>query len=112
MTRPNILTTAPDAFIKAGGKERIEPMMNEGQIIQFPCMFPVKVMGLNTDEFSSAVMAVFGKHVDMEQTDSSQRTSSGGKYLSITVTFMAQSSAQLNDIYEELNDLELVLMTL
>lgn len=87
-------------------------MKNENQIIQFPCMFPVKVMGLNNEAFSSAVMAIFRKHLDIDRADNSRRTSSGDKYLSITVTFMAESRAQLDAIYQELNDHELVLMTL
>jgi putative lipoic acid-binding regulatory protein len=38
--------------------------------------------------------------------------SRGNKYLSITVTFIAQSKDQLNTLYEELNEHELVVMTL
>jgi len=87
-------------------------MEDEEQIIKFPCMFPVKVMGLNNEAFSSAVMAVFYKHLDPDRLSSSSRTSSGDKYLSITVTFMARSRGQLDAIYEELNAHELVLMTL
>ena len=87
-------------------------MKNENQIIQFPCVFPIKVMGLNNEAFSSAVMAIFRKHLDIYRADNSRRTSSGDKYLSITVTFMAESRAQLDAIYQELNDHELVLMTL
>ncbi len=87
-------------------------MENDDQIIKFPCMFPLKVMGLNNEEFSTAVMAVFYKYLDPDRMSSSRRTSSGGKYLSITVTFMAQSRAQLDALYNELNAHELVLMTL
>lgn len=87
-------------------------MENENQILKFPCLFPLKVMGLNNGAFSSAVMAIFHKHLGPDQLASSSRTSSGEKYLSITVTFMAESRTQLDAIYEELNAHELVLMTL
>ncbi len=87
-------------------------MADEVQIIKFPCMFPLKVMGLNNEAFSSSVMAIFYKHLDPDRLSSSSRTSRGGKYLSITVTFMAQSRAQLDALYNELNAHELVLMTL
>ena len=87
-------------------------MENENQILKFPCLFPLKVMGLNNEAFSSAVMAIFRKHLGPDQLSSSSRTSSGEKYLSITVTFMAESRTQLDAIYEELNAHELVLMTL
>ncbi len=87
-------------------------MIDEEQIIQFPCMFPIKIMGLNTEEFSSSVMAIFYKHLDPDRLSSSSRTSSGGKYLSMTITFMAKNRAQLDAIYNDLNAHELVLMTL
>lgn len=80
--------------------------------LQFPCSFPLKVMGLNTDDFSSAVLSIFRKHVSAEDISCSGRPSSRGKYLSLTITFTAESREQLNALYEELNGHELVLMTL
>ncbi len=81
-------------------------------IITFPCSFPIKVMGFNSEAFTSAVLAIFQKHLEQEQFSHSTRLSSKGKYLSITVTFTAQSRKQLDAIYEELNRHELVVMTL
>ncbi len=80
--------------------------------IQFPCLFPVKIMGLNSEAFPSEVLSIFRSHLGSGHFTESRRPSSGGKYLSITVTFTAQSQDQLNAIYEELNRHELVLMTL
>jgi hypothetical protein len=80
--------------------------------IQFPCSFPVKAMGLNNAEFPAAVLSIFHKHFKPGDLTCSTQTSSGGKYLSITVTFIAQSRHQLDSIYEELNRNDLVLMTL
>jgi putative lipoic acid-binding regulatory protein len=80
--------------------------------IRFPCAFPVKVMGLNTEEFTSAVIAVFRKHLPGTEISPTRRLSGGNKYLSLTVTFTAESREQLNAIYEDLNRNELVLMTL
>ncbi len=80
--------------------------------IQFPCLFPIKVMGLNSDAFTSAVLSIFRSHLGADQFSERTVQSSGGKYLSITVTFMAQSQEQLDSIYEELNSHELVVMTL
>lgn len=81
-------------------------------LIQFPCVFPVKVMGPNTEAFSAAVIAVFRRHLPDAEIDCTGRLSSGDKYLSLTVTFTAESQEQLNAIYEDLNGHELVLMTL
>ena len=80
--------------------------------IHFPCSFPLKVMGLNTETFASTVTVIFEKYVDLGQISYSCRLSSGGKYLSITATFTARSKDQLDALYQELNDHDLVLMTL
>ncbi len=78
--------------------------------IHFPCSFPLKVMGLNTEVFATAVTAIFEKHAD--HISYPRRLSSGGMYLSVTATFMALSKDQLDALYQELNDHDLVLMTL
>ena len=80
--------------------------------MQFPCVFPVKVMGLNSGAFSSAVLAVFHRHLGPDRISCSEQLSSSNKYLSLTVTFTAQSKAQLDAIYQDLHAHELVLMTL
>lgn len=87
-------------------------MKKSDSSIHFPCSFPLKVMGLNTETFASAVTVIFEKHVGPGQISYSRRLSSGGKYLSITATFTARSKDQLNALYLELNDHDLVLMTL
>jgi len=90
-----------------------ESAMNmNNQTIKFPCIFPLKVMGLNTDAFSLAVTDIVNKHIPVEHVSFSSRLSSGDKYLSITATFTATSREQLDALYRELNGHELVLMTL
>jgi putative lipoic acid-binding regulatory protein len=81
-------------------------------LITFPCSFPIKVMGLNSEAFISAVMAILHHHLEPGRFTQSAKPSSSGTYLSLTVTFTAQSQEQLNAIYEELNRHELVVMTL
>ncbi|MDA8100306.1 MAG: DUF493 domain-containing protein [Nitrospiraceae bacterium] len=78
----------------------------------FPCEFPLKVMGKNTDAFESAVQAIVRKHVIAGEIVFARQPSSGGKYLSITATFTATSREQLDALYRELNAHELVVMTL
>ena len=83
------------------------------ELIKFPCSYPLKVIGRNTNEFYSAVSAIIERHVpEGESITYSGRTSSGDKYLSITATFSAESSEQLSAIYQELSGHELVLITL
>lgn len=81
-------------------------------LIQFPCVFPITVMGRNTEDFSAAVVTIFRRHLPGAEISSTGRLSSGEKYLSLTVTITAESQDQLNALYEDLNRNELVLMTL
>lgn len=79
----------------------------------FPCSYPLKVMGLNTNEFYSVVCAIIESHVpEGNEISYSARTSSGDKYLSITATFTMESREQLDEIYADLKANKLVLMTL
>jgi putative lipoic acid-binding regulatory protein len=88
-------------------------MSDEKSLLQFPCAFPVKVMGHNSEEFFMLVRSVFAKHLpSLDEVTITRRLSSGDKYLSLTVTFQAQSKEQLNEIYEDLNGHEEILMTL
>ena len=86
---------------------------DKGDLFRFPCPYPLKVMGKNTNEFYSVVSAIVEKHVaDGGEITYSARTSSGEKYMAITATFSAQSREQLLALYKELNESNLVLMTL
>ncbi|HEY6011409.1 MAG TPA: DUF493 domain-containing protein [Nitrospirota bacterium] len=78
----------------------------------FPCSFPLKVMGRNTDAFENAVRAILDRHLRGAQVVFEKRPSSSGKYLSLTATFTAESREQLDTLYRELNAHELVVMTL
>ena len=80
---------------------------------EFPCEFPLKVMGKNGPEFEAEVLAIVRKHVpDLGEGAVKARPSKGDKWLSITVTFTAQSKAQLDALYLELNGSDQVVMTL
>ncbi len=69
-------------------------------------------MGLNTEAFSSAVLSILERHLDPDKMTVDRRLSRGDKYLSMTITFTAESKEQLDAIYRELNSNQLVLMTL
>ena len=82
-------------------------------LLQFPCTYPLKVLGRNGNAFHAAVTAIIEKHVAAPcQVTYSIRMSSQDTYMSITATFIAESATQLSAIYEELSRHELVLMTL
>lgn len=78
-------------------------------LLEFPCEFPIKAMGLSSDNFDALVVEIVRKHVnELSDAAVSSRQSSGGKYTSVTVLIEATSKAQLDAIYQELSSHELV----
>lgn len=87
--------------------------MNDQSQLEFPCDFPIKIMGSNSEEFAAEIMRIVRQHVsDLEETAIKQRTSGKGNYLAITVTIQAQSQSQLDALYRELTACELAKMVL
>ena len=82
-------------------------------LLEFPCVFPLKVIGRNVAEFEGDVLTIIQKHVpEVQRENVTRRSSAGNKYLALTVTFVADNQTQLDELYLELNRHELVLVTL
>ena len=82
-------------------------------LIEYPSLFPIKVMGSNVEGFAAAVMALaqqFDPQFDAGSVE--LRESSGGKYLGVTITITATSREQLDDLYRALTSHPLVKMVL
>ena len=79
---------------------------------EFPLIFPLKVIGRNADDFEGFVVSVVKTHTPLSERTVTTRPSQGGKYLAVTVTFMAESREQLDAIYLELSGHDRVLMAL
>lgn len=87
--------------------------MPDREVMKFPQEFPVKIMGEDTPDFHAAVAAILAEHVaPLETLKVSKQASSAGRYISVTVTFTAQSRAQLDALYQALSADEQVLMAL
>jgi uncharacterized protein len=72
-------------------------------LIEFPCRFPIKAMGLAGVEFETLVVEIVGRHVEgMNEVDVRSRHSRGGKWVSVTLTIEAHSREQLDAIYRDL----------
>lgn len=89
-------------------------MSNEREtLMEFPCQFPIKAMGLAADDFDALVVELILRHVDtISEGAVKTKNSSSGKYTSVTVTFEATSQEQLDKVYMELTGHERVLTTL
>ena len=87
--------------------------MSEDSLLQFPCDFPMKVMGRRQDGFAQAVLEVVLRHApDFDAAAMEMRPSAKGNYISFTCTIRAVSRAQLDALYGELSAHPLVKVVL
>jgi len=87
--------------------------MAEESVIEFPCDFPIKMMGRDTPEFRATARRLIENHVGPVTDDAIQANLSGkGNFVSVTVTVIATSQEQLDDIYRDVSGHEDVLMAL
>lgn len=92
-----------------------EPGAEPESVLKFPCEFPLKIIGDHSleDDFEVFVLPIVVRHVPyLDQGQVTRRLSSEGKYLAVTVTFIAESRRQLDDLYRELSSHKRVRMLL
>jgi putative lipoic acid-binding regulatory protein len=85
----------------------------EPSLIEYPSAFPIKVMGEQADGYVEAVVAIarsFDPAFDPSTVET--RSSSGGKYLGVTITVTATSREQLDELYRALSSHPLVRVVL
>lgn len=87
--------------------------MSDESLLEFPCTFPIKVMGHNNDEVRDAVHHAANTHAsDAAALSIVERSSRTGKYLSFTVTLTVQSKDQLDSLYLSFTQIDGVSMVL
>jgi putative lipoic acid-binding regulatory protein len=72
-------------------------------IINFPCDFPIKIIGSHTSDFILDITAIILKHYP--STPNHQiihKTSEQGNYTSITATIYCLDQTSLDALYQEL----------
>ncbi|MBM3342450.1 MAG: DUF493 domain-containing protein [Betaproteobacteria bacterium] len=90
-------------------------MADEAQpsLLEFPCDFPLKIIGFQRAGYAQAVLEVVRRHApDYDGAQMQMRPSSKGKYLSLTCTIRATSREQLDGLYQALCDHPLVVKVL
>ncbi len=88
-------------------KPTIKPSSEE--LFNFPCDYPIKVMGKDCGELNVAMCAIIERHAGkLHPNQISSKKSSKGRYISYTVRIVATSRAQLDSINQELQDHPLV----
>jgi putative lipoic acid-binding regulatory protein len=82
-------------------------------LIEYPCDFPIKILGRTQAGFAQAVLEIVRAHApDFDGAAMEMRTSKKGIYLSVTCVIRATSRQQLDDLYRSLCDHPMVVMVL
>lgn len=81
--------------------------------IEYPILFPLKVIGLDESDFEDFIIEIVRRHVpDLLEENIVSRLSTGNKYRSVSFQFIAENRAQVDALYAELGSHKRVLMIL
>jgi len=81
----------------------------EQSLIEYPVRFPIKVMGLNNDEFVTAMVAIAQSfEPGFDEAWLERRPSRAGNYLGLTISIHVTSREHLDDVYRALTSHALV----
>ena len=86
-------------------------MAETESLIEYPCDFPIKIIGRSQAGFAQTMLGIVRLHApDFDGVTMDMKTSKQGKYLSVTCTIRATSRQQLDGLYRELCDHPMVVM--
>ncbi len=72
-------------------------------LLQFPCEFPMKIVGERTDEFAQEIVSIIQKHCpSFDAAEVEMKASAKGNYLSLGVLINATSQDMLDNLYKEI----------
>jgi uncharacterized protein len=82
-------------------------------LIEYPCDFPIKVMGRQSPGLAQSVVEIVVRHApDFDPAKVEMRASKQKNYLSVTCVIRATSREQLDALYRDLCDHPQVVMVL
>ena len=90
-----------------------EKPVQERPKIEFPCLYPIKIIGYAVDNFKELVTSRVEGHtgpIDSELV--TVRSSLKNNYISVNITIAATCEEQLSKIFEDLKKIESVKMVL
>ena len=104
---------ANSAAANSGETNSDRDLHDPDTLFEFPCEFPVKVMGRNEKDFQELVEKIVFSHAKaFEDKPVTTNPSGSGNFISVTITIEAVSKAQLDAIYQDLTDCKQVVMAL
>ena len=88
-------------------------MIADTPLVDYPCDFPIKILGHTRAGFAQAMLDIVKRHApDFDGSSMEMKSSKRGKYLSLTCVIRASSREQLDRLYRELCDHPMVVMVL
>ena len=77
---------------------------NAYDLIDFPCHFPIKVIGEVSENFTAIIISIIQTHSKaFDASAVEMKGSSQGKYISLTCNVFVKSKDQLDKIYIDLS---------
>lgn len=95
--------------------DKKKPLTEEAQppLIDFPCFFLIKVMGLAEAQFTLQIIELIQRRVpEFSGIHVETRESSSGKYTSLSCNVWVTSQDELDDVYRDITAHPLVKYTL
>ena len=87
--------------------------VGDESVMEFPCSFPIKLMGRESVEFRQAVRELVEKHTGpIDDAAIQSSLSRNGRFVSVTITVVAESREQLDNIYRDATANDDVIMAL
>ncbi len=85
----------------------------DDSLLEFPCDFPIKIVGRATEDFEDFVLAIVQRHAGRgTKVAVKSRLSRDENYVAVTCAFRAETRAQVDALYAELSGHERILMVL
>ena len=85
-------------------------MTSTSTLIDYPCEFPIKIMGKDEREFTKSILIIVNHHIpDFDDKSVETRASKKNKYLSLTCTVYVASQSQLDALYQAYSIRDIVL---
>lgn len=90
-----------------------KPAQQEAPRIEFPCLYPIKIIGVASLDFQQQVITTVEKHTGKISTDLIElQASKKNTYVSVRITIAATGVDQLRNIFNDLNTINSVKMVL
>ena len=98
------MSLPPEKIPGAAPEPGADAAARKDSLIDYPSLFPIKVMGVKADGFVHAITVIAHKFdPDFDTSTIELRESKGGKYLGVTITVTATSREQLDELYRTLS---------